>query len=370
MPDVTLQVNGVNYGGWQTVKATLGMEQIAGSFELTVSERWAGQDTMWPIFPGDECRLLIGKTPRITGYVDDMLPDYDKASHGVKIIGRDKTGDLVDCSAIHKSGEWHNVTLERIAADLCKPFGIGVIVKTTLGAKFKKFAIQECETVFEALDRAARMRGVLLMSDGLGNLLLTRAGSETAPVALVMGQNVEKAAGQFSIKDRFSRYIVKGQNPGADDTSPAHHAHTKAEVPDEAITRYRPLIVFAEQGTGSTYKDRAVWERNIRAGRGSRATYTVTGWEHSKGLWLPNRLVKVQDDYLHSPAEMIIAQATYLLDDNGSRCDLEVCRKEAFELINLPNVRRSSRSGRVNLTASSKDAAIRDRKVKGGGSPW
>lgn len=369
MADITLQVNGLNYAGWQAVRVTLGMEQIAGEFELTVSERWAGQDTMWPIFPGDECRVLIGQTPVITGYVDDAAPEYDKASHSVRITGRDKTGDLVDCSAIHKSGEWHNVTLERIAVDVCRPFGIGVKVLSPVGDKFRKFAIQECETAFETLDRAARMRGILLMSDGQGNLLLTRSGSELSPVALVKGQNIEKLSGTFSNKDRHSIYIIKGQNPGGDDTTTAQHAQTKASCTDAAISRYRPLIVFAEPGSGSSFKDRAIWERNIRAGRGSRAVYTVTGWECGQGLWLPNRLVKVQDDFLHAPPELIIPKVVFHLDDNGSRTEIEVCRKEAFELINLPNVRRSSKSGGVNLTASGKDATIREKKTKGS-SPW
>jgi len=369
MADVTLQVNGANYGGWQTAQVTLGMEQIAGEFKLSVSERWSGQDNMWPIFPGDECRLFLGQIPVITGYVDDADPEYDKASHSVSISGRDKTGDLVDCSAIFKSGEWHNVSLERIAADICQPFAIGVKTLAPTGAKFKKFAIQECETAFETLDRAARMRGILLMSDGLGNLLLTRAGSELSPVALVKGQNIEKLSGQFSCKDRHSIYIIKGQNPGSDHTSAAHHAQTKASCSDVHITRYRPLIVFAEQGTGSTYRDRAIWERNIRAGRGGRAVYTVTGWECGKGIWLPNRLVKVQDDYLHAPPEMIIPKVVFHLDENGSRTEIEVCRPEAFELINLPNVKRSSKSGAVNLTGTSKDATIKEKKAKGV-SPW
>lgn len=369
MADVTLQVNGLNYAGWETARITLGMEQIAGEFELSVSERWGGQDAMWPIFPGDECRIFLGKIPVITGYVDDAAPEYDKASHNVRITGRDKTGDLVDCSAIHKSGEWLGVPLERICSDLCAPFGIGVKTLAPTGARFKKFAIQECETVFEALDRAARMRGILLMSDGLGNLLLTRAGSEISPVALVKGQNIEKLSGTFSNKDRHSIYIIKGQNPGSDDTTTAHHAQTKASCTDANITRYRPLIVFADQGTGSTYRDRAIWERNIRAGRGSRAVYTVTGWECGSGIWRPNRMVKIQDDFLHAPPELIIPKVVFHLDENGSRTELEVCRKEAFELINLPNVRRSSKSGGVNLTGTAKDNTIREKKAKGV-PPW
>lgn len=343
MPDVILQVNGRNYGGWKSVRITLGMEQIAGTFELSVSERFPGQPQAWPILPGNECRLLVKGRPVITGYVDEVAPSYDQASHGVQVTGRDRTGDLVDCSAIHKSGEWHGTALDRIAADICAPFGIKVITAAGVGKPFGRFALQEAETAFEALERAAKMRGVLLMSDGNGGLLLTRAASERVATALVKGQNIEKASGQFSHKDRHSRYIIKGQSPGSEDSTPEHNTQTKAEALDGAVRRYRPLIILAEQGDGGTYADRAKWERNVRAGRASRVSCTVTGWEHAGGLWLPNRLVQVRDDFLGVDGDLILAQVVLSLDGEGSLAHLELCRREAFELIAVAEPQKKAR---------------------------
>ena len=336
MPDVILQVGGRNYGGWKSVRITLGMEQIAGTFDLSVSERFPGQPQAWPILPGDECRVLVKGRPVITGYVDDVAPSYDRESHGVQVTGRDRTGDLVDCSAGHKSGEWHGATLERIAADICAPFGIKVVAAAATGKAFPRFALQEAESAFEALERAAKMRGVLLMSDGNGNLILTRAATGRVGTALVKGQNIERASGQFSHKDRYSRYIIKGQAPGSEYSTPEHNAQTKAVAEDKAVLRHRPLIILAEAGDGATYADRAKWERNIRAGRASRVSCTVTGWEHADGLWLPNRLVRVRDDFLGVDGDLIIAQVVLSLDaDAGSQTQLELCRREAFDLIEL-----------------------------------
>jgi len=354
MPDVTLQVNGVNYGGWQSVGITLGMEQIAGNFELTTTERWPAQPEAWRINPGDACKLLVGSTQVISGYVDDFAPSYDKESHTIKITGRDKTGDLVDCAAVHKSGEWHNASLTRIATDLCVPFGIKVVAVINVGKPFSSFAIWHGETAFECLDRAARMRGVLLVSDGKGNLLLTRTGTNRIATALVKGVNIESASGQFSWKDRFSQYVVKGQTAmgkgtwehpvageAAADEEPKHFFQTKASVPDKSITRYRPHVTIAYQGDGSTYMDRATWERNIRVGKGNRVSYTVTGWEHAAGLWLPNNLVQVQDDYMGYTGDLLISQVRLTLSEqSGSQAQMDLCLPEAFELINLPDKHR------------------------------
>lgn len=341
MPDLSLLVNGRKYNGWKSASIALGMEQIAGCFSLTVSEKWHGQNSAWQIMPGDTCRLLIGNTPVITGYVDDVNPSYDNGSHGVSVTGRDKTGDLVDCSAIHKSGEWVNVSLAKIATDLCAPFGITVAAATDTGKAFSRFSVQEGETVFECIERAARERGILLMSDGNGRLILTRSGTNRIGTALVKGKNIENASGQFSHKERYSKYIIKGQSPGSDWTSTTHNTQTKAIAEDNAVTRYRPLIIIGEQGDGSTYADRAKWERNVRAGRSSRISYTVTGWHHGAGLWLPNNLVTVNDDYLGVQGDMMLASVRMSLDDSGSKTELELCRKEAFSLINLPAKHKS-----------------------------
>jgi prophage tail gpP-like protein len=357
MSELTLQVNGKNFGGWQSISVTLGMEQITGSFDLTVSDR--GRPDAWALLPGDACRVLLGKATVITGYIDDVNPDYDKESHSIQVTGRDRAGDLVDCSAIHKTGSWHNARLEKIIADLCSPFGIAVKVVTDTGVPFVEFSVWHSETAFEAIDRACRMRGVLPVSDGQGRLQLTRAGKERIATPLVKGQNIERASGQFSHKDRHSRYIVKGQSasPATNWQSPEgqpkdhkHHTQVKSFVDDDAITRYRPLIVVAEQGSGSTYYDRAVWERNIRIGRGSRVTYTVTGWEHAAGLWLPNRLVTVQDDYQGINGDLIISQVRFTAEEEaGSKTELTCCKKEAFELINLPDKHKHKQAGKASL---------------------
>jgi len=338
MIDVTLQVGGTVYRGWKTIEVSIGMEQISGSFKLTVSDRWHGQDQAWPIMRGDACRIAIGGKTVVTGYVDEANPSYDRQSHGLEVTGRDKTADLVDCSAIYKTGQWNGATLFRIATDLCRPFGIPVRAEVDAGKPFSKFALQEGETAFEALDRAARQRGVLALSNGEGGLVLTRAAIARIATALVKGKNIEAASGTFSLKERYSRYIIKGQAPGGDDFSePAHHAQLRATSEDDSVTRYRPLIVYAEQGDGSTYAERAVWERNVRAGRSSRVQYTVTGWEYGPGaIWIPNRMVRVQDGYIGIDAELLIARCTYLLDEGGSRTCLELCRREAFDLIDLP----------------------------------
>lgn len=334
MSKVELLVGGVYYGGWQTIDIQRGIEQIAGTFELQVTEYWPGSGTPQQISPGAACQVLIDGETVITGYVDTAVPSYDDSQHSVTVSGRDKTADLVDCAAIYKSGAWSNRKLEQIAADLCQPFGIEVKAEIDTGAAFIAYSIQEGETVFECLERATRMRAVLLVSDGLGRLVITRAGSDKAAASLEQGKNILLARGEFSWKDRFSQITVKGQAQGNDDVYGETVAHPSATATDATINRYRPLIVLAEdQGHAATLKQRAAWEANVRRGRGNRATVTINGWKHASGLWRPNTLVNIDSGFLAINAELLIAGVRYTLNAQGERTELSLAMREAFDLI-------------------------------------
>lgn len=336
MPDVTLQVAGRLYGGWKSIRITRGIEQIAGSFELTVSDRWPGQETARPIRPGQACTVAIDKETVITGYVDDVLPHYNAREHTVTVAGRDRTGDLVDCS-VYPAGEWRGRTLLQVAVEICKPFGVTVRAEVDTGAPFNSAAAQPGETGFEALERAARMRGLLLVADGLGGLVLTRASKTRVTTPLVRGQNILAASTVLSWRERFSRYLVQGQDSGSNWSTPEQNTQPQGEALDNSIDRYRPLLVLAEyNGNTAQMQERAKWEAAVRLGRATRAMVTVQGWRHGAGLWLPNRLVRLTDDWLGVDRDLLIAAVSCLYDEGGSRCELELVRPEAFALIALP----------------------------------
>jgi prophage tail gpP-like protein len=69
-PVVELTVGGKRYGGWESVKISRSIEALTGSFSLSISENWAGQDQPWPIGEGDECVISISGVSVITGFID------------------------------------------------------------------------------------------------------------------------------------------------------------------------------------------------------------------------------------------------------------------------------------------------------------
>jgi len=339
-PDVRLVVDGQQYGGWQKVTIHRGIEQIAGTFEIEVTERWAGQDVARPIRPGAECKVTIDGEAVITGYVDEAQLRYTSSEHTVSVSGRDRTGDLVDCSA--PPTQFMGRTLLQVATVLAKPFGIAVKSEVDAGGAFRSLKGEDGQTAHELLEQAAKIRAVLLLSDGLGGLVITRAGLQRVSTALVLGQNVKEGSGTFSHRDRYRDYTVKGQMGGGglwgvegDDASVRSQVIGRAH--DAQVTRHRPLTVLADdQVDGKGARERAQWERNVRAGRAARVTYLVNGWRHAGGLWAPNRMVPVRDTYLGLNKDMLITGVAMMLDGDGVRAALTVGLREAWDLVPLP----------------------------------
>lgn len=337
---VTLTVDGRDWGGWTGVEIARGIETAAGAFALELTERWPGEPQRRAIATGAVCTLAVGDTVVITGHVDDVGYGYGAASHTVTVRGRDRAGDLVDCSVVDDPKSWRNRTVAQIAADLARPFGVAVTAALATDP-LREFTVQEGETAWEAIERACRLRGLLAISDGRGGLLLTRAGDGRVDTVLEQGANILAAVADHSLRDRHSHYLVKGQQPGSDWLSADEAAGPVGGASDPDVPRYRPLLILGEdQGDRATLRDRARWEAAVRAGRGQRARVTVQGWRQGGAvgpLWQPNSLVRLVSDWLAIDRELLIAAVTLALSEQGgTTADLELARPEAYTPEPLP----------------------------------
>lgn len=363
-PAVVLEVGGRDYSGWKSVRISRGIEQIAGGFELSVSEMWPGQDPARDrvqIHGGDACVLKLHDQKVITGFVDEVRVAVSASSHEVTISGRDATGDLVDCSAIHggrpeetpKSGQWVNATMQQIATDLCKPYKVSVRTDTEVGIdtskRLRSWSIQQGESVFSCLEGLAQHMGVLLISDGGGGLVITRAGTDRAGLLVLDKErsNILSAEASLSLRDRYSRYIAIASGTAFNDGSgPAAWVNKKQIVTDAtmAALRDRPLVIFHDsydQDGVFKLKEFAQWQANVHAGRSVDVTVKVQGWTQSPkpgegALWQPNHISHVVSPLLRLDADMLIKRVLFTLDEQGTITELSLTDPNAFKLIPMP----------------------------------
>lgn len=333
--EIVVAVNGANFSGWKTATVTRSIDTVCGSFEVGLMDKWQQDQQPIEIKPGDPCQVFAGGEPVITGYIDTVSPSISTDNHEVRISGRDKTCDLVDCSTEIDSFEVHGLGLAGLAYMVCEPFGIDTRIETDVGDPFEWFDIQIGETAFNCLDRAARMRGVLLTTDGQGALVLSAKGKFTSSGdALVYGQNVKSAVGNYDFRDRYSDYKAHGQMPALGWGGQDPHNDLLGKARDENVMRYRPLLITAENWADPEgVTTRAKNEATARAGKSSRVNVQVVGWRQSSGsLWEPGLKVAVTIPPLYLPnVVFVISTVRYSFSDSsGTITELELCRPDAY----------------------------------------
>ncbi|WP_448660294.1 phage baseplate assembly protein [Sphingomonas sp. CJ99] len=330
---VALAIGGRLFGGWTSVSITRSIAQITGTFSLTVAQKAAAVDAVFPIDAGAACQVRIGDEVVIDGHVDRVDPSGSPTANEAQVTGRDRTADLADCSAVHRPGSWSNSRIEQIAAELAQPFGIEVRAEASTGAPIRAFALQQGETVQAAIERLLRFRGLLMVADQ-GGLAIVEPSSAAPIATLAYGEQIESWSAFHSQAERYSDYLVKGQARGSDDRNGRTVSQLKGEARDPAVRRYRPLLLIAEdQSDPATIAARARFEAGVRAGRGAGCQVTVPGWRPRVGepLWRPNTRVRLR----HAPAKfpdalMLIESVTFEKGANGTVAQLALVPPEAW----------------------------------------
>lgn len=378
---VTLKVNGAALDTWTSIRITRGLHEICGSFELEYRDTGREAEALTdlidatyfaPLRGGDACELAIDGEVVLRGYVERPRLRQTATAMTASAAGRDICGDLVDCAALPAGPfDFQNITLDAFARQVVAPFGIGLSVQTDVGAPLPKLALHPHDKALAAIDRFARQRSVLVVSDGVANLVLTTAGTSRAPAAIEVGVNVVEADYEEDRTHRFSDVYVRGQTAHARGNHSAPCAITPAAAPgagsggqpwwasattkekagivmtghatDPEITRYRPDVrqVLTQSGASSV-QEQAEWHVRVARGQSLRQSYTVLDWRAGPDgeLWRPNTLVAVYDPFAEIDDDLLIAGVDYLFSEEGARTQLHLVGRTAYDRINEPARRR------------------------------
>lgn len=339
MSSVKLKINDLIYTGWQSVMVVRSIETMAGRFSLNLTD-----NSPFVVPKSSAVELFLNDEKIISGYSDSINYEISANEYSLSIDGRDKTGDLMDCSTLIPSQELINVSLKEVIDAVIEPFGITAIYNQNPADKFKKFSLQQ-ESGYEAIERATRLRGVLASSNQDGQIIIQEYGAIRANDSIVMGLNVLSASSRFNDINRFSEYLVYGQQSGDDNLSLNEIMRPQGFARDFGISRYRPKIVIAEGSINTAMaQKRAEWEASIRAARSVDVEVTLQGWTQSSGnLWRENMIVKtiLPDHGINS--DMLIKEISYSLDSNsGEKTRIILVRPDAYKL--QPNIENESLS--------------------------
>ncbi|GAB3441095.1 phage baseplate assembly protein [Insolitispirillum peregrinum] len=341
---VTLRVNNTQHRGWTTVDITRSLSTISNAFSLTVANDWGSESPTLNstlLKPGDICQVLINDQPVVTGYIDSVKPSYDAKQHQISVSGRDRTGDLVDCSADVQ--EWHDHSLDDIVRALIAPFsnpelgeiGIRIAPEGRTLPQVAKHSVHPGDTVYSVIERLSRQTGCLVWSDGTGGLIIGNPVKAKTGIPLQRRVNILSASASNSWSKRYRNIVVLSDSPGKTSgptgSLPFSLSDPDIGAKDWRITRYRPLLMIAEASIGDELLEkRAEWERQHNAGQGQSYSVTVQGWLQDGQLWAPGQTVSLTDDWLGADDSYLISTVNFKHGTGGTTTTLTVIPDSAL----------------------------------------
>jgi prophage tail gpP-like protein len=325
---VSLRVDGRTYRDWTDVSIAYGIETAARSFSFTATQPGAPADAS-PVafYPGDAFDLSVDGERVITGYIDAIAPSYSATDSAIGVSGRSKTGQIVDCSVVGKK-RFNDLRIEQIAAKLCAPYGVEVRTDLppgdTTGEPVRRFVAEQGETVFEAIERAARLRSLLIFDDAEGRLVLRQGAPGSFPLAigteLERGRNILNADASFDLSGVFNEYRIKSQTAGDDQDFGNAVTGIEALGIDGAAFGGKPRILVLSTDSGANRKRalaRAQWEAAQRWGRSTSIEVRVRGWYDTEDqLYQPGTLVRLVDPFLRVDSDLLLVNVSLTLNNS------------------------------------------------------
>lgn len=340
---VSVLIDGQAFYGWKTVSISKHLESICNEFSIVLDDKFEGLDTQWPLKPDIPIQISIGTERVFTGNIETAEPEFGPTARSFTIGGRSGAGDIVDCS--HEGvAEFKNIRVDKLAEELCKPFGIKIFLSVTPTELIPKFSVKPGETVFEAIDRAARLQGFFWIATRGGNIRLTRAARLRSFSKLQQDVNMLAGSAIYDGTQRFSQYTVKGQAAGTEDFFGNNAAQPEGKASDNGSKRYRPITLIAEGDVDNAKaKTRAEWEASSRLAKMARIKVKVDSWAQEDGsLWGLNQVVRVISPFLGLDQDLLTAMVRHTKSSNGgTTTDLTLVDKNAYNPAPVVNTKQA-----------------------------
>ncbi len=338
--EVTLAVEGTRYGGWLEINIERSLDRFTDSFSFGYTDRWLDQGVAWPIREGAKAQIHYMDHLLVTGWINTAEWLVSGNDWTLSSSGRSLSGDLEDCSAIHESGHWKSKAPISIVKELIKDYEM-TATSTSADAllPLDSFALQEAESVSDAIDRLGKQLSLLPISKPDGSIELIRADIPRGKVlTLPVGDAIQRKI-VHQDQDRYSNYYAIGQSRGKKNRTGDAVVKIKHHITDAGVTRHRPLVMIADHSVAQTgqLKARSTWERNVRAGRAMRYVALFLGVLAPDGKpYTPGTHCVVQDEALGVDETLVIVSANIRASSTELVTEVELTHPAAYSTLTYP----------------------------------
>lgn len=356
--EIVIIADGIPYQDFTNIEVTKSIEDFAGKFHFQSTDpnqiNQRAVFARYPLREGMSVQIQVHGQQVLDGYIERLSIKYNAERHNIKIVGRERTMDLCDSTIKDEiDTDTKGMTLKKLIENTLLKYDLPQI-KVIDDNNLKPFDGNEGiknevgSTVFDALEKYAQHKQVLLTVNEDGNIVLLRSPIKTYKTvisllgnspAIILDGNIV-----YDTSKRFYKYIgLTQQNPTNNlssnfvDTKKISGSDKSPEIIDDDIARKSRRYYFqpGAMSKDETLKQRTQWEANFRKSQGNQWNYILQGHlaKDDNKVWLPGYLVRVQDDFTARQAVLFISGVTYTYNlAEGSKTALKLLTQKAFSL--------------------------------------
>ena len=404
MAQITVDIEGRAYTGWESVEINDDLEQLGNDFTLTTN---IPADGTYIIKEGQAVVISIDGEKKLTGYVDKISISESANSSQMTVTGRDKTCDFVDSKLSNKTFTppigfvqilkklLTLVGYEVVSSNsLSKPLGSNKISVINNYGTIEDFSTNEgigfnsSESAYDLIRRLADKRGIIVGTNGNGDITIDDIGALTATTTLQridndafrITNNIISAEYNNSLAERFYEYKIASKGTGGTNASlPAadknktdaqkaiidpinnNTVNYSATVYDPDIRTTRKFYAVVPNLNKAQCEDRAKWELNIRKAKGFTYNCKVAGFRQElvtpfnilglNPLWEANTMVYLEDERYNLDGQYLIRAVKYKQNNSeGAVCELTLIDEYSYTYsIYKPLIKRGKKSKNKDL---------------------
>lgn len=302
--EIALKTNGTTYKGWENISIAKSMQSIAFTFTMDI-KRSEGIN----IDNNSLITILKDNKPFLVGYVDNIDIDIEDTERPMKIAGRSKAMDLIDCNIL-ENRQYSNLNAVQIINDFIKDFNITVTANIKL-EPLSTFNTEVGETYFNAINRLCKQLNLLPISTNDGNIELVKNKNIQNGTILKKFKSL-KFTRNFT--SRFNSYTFK-QETAVKDIS-------DGIIKDGEVKRHRPFVGVNTED--KTNYDMANWKKNNDISNSILLEGTITGWDLEI-----NTIAKIEREPVNG--YFLVNDIIYSKGDNGTISKVKFVDRNLFK---------------------------------------
>lgn len=327
--EIAIRIENKIFKGFIVTGIDRAINTIADAFSFTASFNPSDPDSKYldpyTYYPMD---LFIGGELFMSGVAEHWSPNASTDATTTTIKVRSRSGVLVDCNAQDKNLSYKKQTLQQIANNVLRPFGILTEFPYGDSGIINNAKRNVSDKVFSFVSGLAKKFGYIVNSISTGSLRFDRANIDGEPILkLIQGeQPLIDFSATYDGTQRFSDFTANSQSRGKPGNT--------ATVKDKSIPVFRPISFDAKDTEQGNIQDSAKWERARSLARSANTSVVVEGWRDDKNkIILENNTVilKAPNIHIYNETKFLIEKVSYT-QQGGRKAKLDLVLPQAYTL--------------------------------------